>query len=162
MPQDKKPTRSMGMDPYTSFRFRAELDGLEVSGFSEVTGLAVETDVESFREGGLNTHERQLPGPAKFPGKLTLKRGLADADHLWTWYQEIMKGKIIRRNLKIKLLDQAGQERWQWMFDRACPVKWSGPDFRAGTAEVAFEAIELVHEGLKPGTDSGLQQKRSK
>jgi hypothetical protein len=32
-----------------------------------------------------------------------------------------------------------------------CPVKWTGPKFHAGTAEVAFETIELIHKGLKPG-----------
>jgi len=31
-----------------------------------------------------------------------------------------------------------------------CPVKWTGPQFKAGSAEVAFETIELIHKGLKP------------
>ena len=48
------PARSINEDPYASFRFTAEIDGVAVSGFSEVTGLALETDVETFREGGVN------------------------------------------------------------------------------------------------------------
>ena len=72
--------REMPTDPYISFRFRAEIDSLQVSGFSEVTGLAFESEVQTFREGGDNLQEAQLPGPTKFPSRLVMKRGLADAD----------------------------------------------------------------------------------
>jgi phage tail-like protein len=155
------PVRSINNDPYTSFRFTAEIDGVPVSGFSEVTGLTLETNVETFREGGDNFQEHQLPGPTKFPSRLVLKRGLADADALWSWYQEVMKGSIKRKTIKIKLLELANVEQhtWQWIFSRACPVKWTGPDFKAGTAEVAFESIELVHGGLaNAGEDSGRKK----
>jgi phage tail-like protein len=157
--EEKTSPRSIGKDPYLSFRFRAEIDSLQVSGFNEVTGLTAETEVESFREGGLNTHERQLAGPTKFPSKLVLKRGLADAEALWSWYQKVMAGRVERRQVTIVLQDHAGDDKWRWAFQKACPVKWSGPDFRAGAAEIAFESIELVHEGLVPGGKSGRSQK---
>jgi phage tail-like protein len=148
-------------DPYASFRFKVEIDGVGVSGFSEASGLVMETDVETFREGGVNTHEMQIAGPTKFPSKLILKHGLSDAE-LWDWYQNVMNGKIERKTVKIILLDpdpgndELDKFSWNWVFREACPVKWSGPEFRAGTAEVAFESIELVHRGLDSGgTSSG-------
>lgn len=150
--------RGLDKDPFASFRFRAEIDGLQVSGFSEVTGLAFESDVQTFQVGGVNTHEWQLNGPTKFPSKLTLKRGLADADALWSWYQDVMNGRIKRKNVTITLLNHADEEKWRWVFSKACPVKWSGPEFRAGTAEVAFESIELIHMGLEAGAQSGRKR----
>jgi len=150
--------RGLDKDPFASFRFRAEIDGLQVSGFSEVTGLAFESDVQTFQVGGVNTHEWQLNGPTKFPSKLTLKRGLADADALWSWYQDVMNGRIKRKTVTITLLNHADEEKWRWVFSKACPVKWSGPEFRAGTAEVAFESIELIHMGLEAGAQSGRKR----
>jgi phage tail-like protein len=138
-------------DPYASFRFKAEIDGLEVSGFSEVTGLTLETNVETFREGGRNRYEHQLAGPTKFPSKLVLKRGLADADALWRWYKDVMSGCIERKRVTIVLRSQAGEDKWRWVFSKACPVKWTGPELKAGTAEIAFESIELIHQGLQSG-----------
>jgi phage tail-like protein len=152
------PARNISHDPYASFRFRVEIDQIEVSGFNEVTGLTLETEVETFREGGVNLHERQLAGPTKFPAKLILKRGLADAEALWSWYQGVMNGRVERKQLTVVLLNLAGENSWRWVFREACPVKWTGPEFRAGTAEVAFESIELVHNGLEPGAQSGRQR----
>ena len=80
-----------------------------MSGFSEASGLAIETAVETFREGGENTHEIELAGPSKFASKLTLKRGLADADALWSWYQDVMSGLIKRKNVTITV----AQSRWR-------------------------------------------------
>ena len=144
-------------DPYAGFCFAVKIgDGKpedKSCGFSEASGLAIETDVETFREGGVNTHEIQLAGPSKFPSKLTLKRGLADAE-LWTWYHDALKGKIERKKVTIILQSYSGEAKWQWVFREACPVKWAGPEFRAGTAEVAFESIELVHRGLDEQGDS--------
>jgi phage tail-like protein len=157
MALERHPSRGIDKDPYGAFRFRAEIDSLFVSGFSEVTGLTFETEVQNLREGGVNSHEWQLAGPTKFPSKVILKRGLADADALWSWYRDVMDGSIVRKRLTIVLLNHAGEERWRWVFRDACPVKWSGPAFQAGSAGVAFESIELVHSGLEPGANSGRQ-----
>lgn len=149
MATQKTPIRGVEKDPYLSFRFQVEIDGLLAAGFHEVTGLAFETEVETFREGGENFFEQQLPGATKYPSRLMLKRGLADADSLWSWYEDITWGLIERKDISILLLDPASsEERWRWIFLEAYPIKWSGPDFRAGTAEIAFETVELVHKGL--------------
>ena len=144
-------------DPYLAFRFMVEIDGLQVGGFNEVSGLALETTVETFQEGGVNAYERQLAGPTKFPSKLSLKRGLADVEDLWSWYQDVISGRIKRRRLTISLLDDTAEKKWQWVFSNACPIKWTGPNFQAGTNLVAFETIELVHEGLQASEKNGLK-----
>src|SRR5499427_4632517 len=139
-----QPKRDIVQDPYISFRFAIVIGSAKedekVCGFSEASGLAIETDVETFREGGVNTHEIQLAGPSKFPSRLVLKRGLAEVD-LWSWYQDVVKGKVARKDVTVVLQDYSGEKKWQWVFSKACPVKWTGPDFRAGAGEVAFESI---------------------
>ena len=101
--------------------------------FSEASGLVIETEVVSIRVGGVNTHEIQLAGPSKFPSRLVLKRGLAEAV-LWSWYRDVMRGKVVRKTVTVILQNYGGEPKWQWVFTEACPVKWSGPELRAGTA----------------------------
>jgi phage tail-like protein len=137
-------------DPYLSYRFQVEVDQQVVAAFSEVTGLDFETDVETFREGGVNLHEHQLAGPNKFPSRVVLKRGMTDARLLWSWHQDVTQGRIKRKDVSILLLDSTGEEKWRWNFRQALPVKWVGPQFRAANAEIAIETLELVHRGLLP------------
>ena len=137
-------------DPYLSCLFAVELDQQVVAGFSEVLGLEIETEVESFREGGLHVHEQQLTGSTRFPSRLSLKRGMTDSDVLWSWHQEVLRGCITRKDVSILLLDGTGDEKWRWSFRGAAPVKWVGPRFRAANSEVAIEALDLVHRGLIP------------
>lgn len=135
-------------DPYLACNFLVEIEGLVVAGFSEVTGLQVEIEVEDYREGGLNEYIHKLAGPTRYPSNLVLKRGLVDAETLWKWQQEVSQGRIKRSNGSIVLLDSSGQAKWRWNFKDAYPVRWTGPELRAGTAEVALETLELVHRGL--------------
>lgn len=135
-------------DPYMPFNFLVEIEGLVIGGFSEVSGLSVETVVQDYQEGGQNEYVHKLPGPARYPSNLVLKRGLTDIQTLWTWHQEVMTGKITRRNGTVYLLDQQGQQAMWWNFKEAYPVKWSGPELRADSNAVAVESIELVHRGL--------------
>ena len=137
-------------DPFLSFHFKVEIQGLTVGGFSEVSGLDFESTVETFREGGELGYEQQLTGPTKFPSRIVLKRGVADSKELWSWHQDVTRGRVIRRNVSIVLFDSAGEEMRRWSFRDAAPVKWSGPQFRASSSEVAVETLELIHKGLAP------------
>jgi phage tail-like protein len=134
-------------DPYLAFNFRVEIEGLTLGGFNEVSGLQAEIEVHDYREGGLNQYIHRLAGPTRYPSNLILKHGLTD-QVLWQWYQDVIQGKIERKTGSIVLLDSAGEEAWRWNFDQAYPVRWSGPELRAGTAEVAVETLELAHHGL--------------
>jgi phage tail-like protein len=137
-------------DPYLSYRYVVEIDNLIVGGFSEVSGLQTETETEEYREGGVNEYVHKLPKVTKHPN-ITLKRGITDSDALWSWHQDVINGKIERKKGRIVLLDSEGNEKWHWTFEKAYPVKWTGPDFKADSNAVAFETLELVHTGIKKG-----------
>lgn len=141
--------------PYTSFRFRIEIDGITVAQVSEVTGLQLETETEQYEEGGVNDYVHQLPKRTKYQ-HITLKRGLTDLDELWQWYRNVVNGTLVRgkfdrRNGSIILMDGNGADRWRWNFSQAYPVKWSGPDLKADGNAVAFETVELAHNGISKG-----------
>jgi phage tail-like protein len=139
-------------DPFMSFQFTVSVgarNGTQViGGFSDVSGLGAETEVETLRVGGLNNAEVMLAGPTKFPARLTLKRGLGHPALLWNWYLSILGGAITREDVTIGLRSADARQRMSWTFTEACPVKWSGPELHAGSSAVAFESIELVHKGL--------------
>ena len=135
-------------DPYLSFRFLVEVQGLLVGGFSEVSGLQAETETEEIQEGGVNDHVHKLPKLTRHQNVI-LKRGMTDSETLWRWHNDVVNGKIERKNVFIILMDSVGNEVWQWYFERAYPVKWTGPDLRADSSTVAVETLELVHDGIK-------------
>ena len=137
-------------DPYGAFRFRVEILGLQVGGFSDVAGLEREVQVEDFREGGVNDHTHKLATVTKYPN-LTLKRGLADKTELWQWHQDVVNGRIQKRQINLVLIDYAGKDTWRWVFEKAYPVKWSGATFNAATSAVLVESIEFAHDGVIKG-----------
>jgi len=135
------------LDPYRSFHFLVEIEGLLAGGFSECQGLSVETEVHEFREGGVNNHVHRFAGPSRSPN-LVLKRGLTAIDTLWEWHQDVVRGRFRRRNGSVYLLDERRVPVTWWDFRAAYPVRWNGPDLQAGSASVAIESVELAHEGL--------------
>jgi len=138
-----------------------EIEGLVVGGFSEVSGLQVETVVETYREGGVNEYEHKLAGPTRYPANLVLKHGLTDIETLWSWHQDVIQGQITRKNGTIYLLDRQRLPAMWWDFTGAYPVKWSGPELRADGNTVAVETVELAHRGLsKPTLSSVLSAAR--
>src|SRR5215470_6851810 len=135
-------------DPLLSYNFAVEISGLIVGGFSEVSGLQAEIEIQEYREGGVNEYIHKRAGPTKYSSNLVLRRGIADATELWSWYWDVMQGTIKRKAVDVVLMDSAGEEKRRWKFQNAYPVKWTGPDLKATASEVAVEAVELAHEGL--------------
>lgn len=139
------------MDPHRAYNFWLEIGGMMAGGFTEVSGLKAEVDVQTYREGGLNTYAHQLAGGVK-EGTLTLKRGLTDADTLWPWCDAVMSGTITRRNMTIYVLDQMGLPAMWWDLRDAFPVSWEGPALTSDGNAVAFESLSLVFHGLHKPT----------
>lgn len=138
-------------DPVPAFRFRVEIEGIDVAGFQEATGLEAELEVHEYREGGRNDFVHKLPGAVRYPSNLVLRRGIADSEALWRWCERSLdgiEGRVSRRTVDVVLLDAAARERRRWTFYGAYPVKWTGPQLRAETEEVALESLELAHRGL--------------
>lgn len=137
-------------DPYPSFRFRIEIDDIIHAQASEVSGLQVETETETYEEGGVNNFVYILPKRTKYQ-HITLKNGITDLDGMWNWYQEVVSGDFKRKSGAIILMDTSGKDKWRWNFEKAYPVKWKGPDLKTDSNTVAFETIELAHYGIKKG-----------
>lgn len=136
-------------DPYRGFRFRVEFDQVQHGGFTKVKGLVRETKFESRREGGVNDFEHKLATQTIY-GNLTLEHGLAD-DYLWSWHEEVIEGRIKRRDLTIALHNESNEEVWRWLIESAFPVKWSSGDLDANSGQVLVESVELAHHGIKRG-----------
>ncbi len=144
------------LDPYGAFNFWVEIEGILAGGFTEVSGLDITTEMESVREGGLNDRVHKLPKWTT-QSDLVLKKGQTDMDFLWSWYADVIAGKIARKNGSIYLLDTQGVPAMWWDFIEAFPIKWSGPTFNASQSAVAFESLTLAHHGLtKPGMSQAL------
>jgi phage tail-like protein len=134
-------------DPYSSFRFRVEIDGVTAAGFSECSGLSSETDVIEYRN-GIDATTRKLPGLRKF-SNIVLKRGITTDRQLWDWYKKVLDGAVQRNDGSIVLLDEKGQEVLRWNFHHGWPCKYEAPSFHATGSEVAIETLEIAHEGFE-------------
>ena len=131
-----------------AFRFWVEFGGLVDSGFSEVTGLQSQIDLEEYREGGVNGYVHQLPKATKF-NPIVLKRGITKSPELWNWYEAVMDGFIARMDGAIIMHDEADNEVVPWNIFGCYPVKWIGSEMNATSSNVAIESLELVHQGFK-------------
>lgn len=134
-------------DPLRGFRFLLEIEGITSGGFTRVKGLSREVKYESYREGGVNEYEHKLVTQVIHP-VIVLERGLA-LDDLWAWAQATADGYVQRKNLWIRLQNEAGEKLWAWQIEWALPVKWSVSDLDATSAQIVMESLELAHHGLR-------------
>jgi phage tail-like protein len=135
-------------DPFNSTRFLVEIDGLTASAFSSVSGIEAEIAVIDYRSGGeKSVGAKKLPGEARF-SNIVLQRGITNDASLWNWMNDALKGNIVRKNMSIVLLNEAGEEVLRFNFKDAWPVKWAGPTLKSESNEVALETLEIAHEGL--------------
>jgi phage tail-like protein len=77
------------------------------------------------------------------------------AGDLWQWHYDFSQGVGTRRDGMIVLQDEQQAPSIVWSFTRGLPVKWTGPSFNAGQSQVAFEEIEIAHEGITISSLSG-------
>jgi phage tail-like protein len=131
--------------PYTKFNFQLEVGGTPVAGFSEISGVNMESGIIEYREGSDPTHVRKLPGLSKY-GNITLKRGFTDDTYLADWRKTVINGAVERRDGAIILMNEQGLPALRWEFTNAWPSKLEGAAMNATANEVAIETVELAVE----------------
>lgn len=93
---------------------------------------------------------RKISGRLKW-GDITLKRGVTTNLDFWAWRDQVTSGNVdaARMDGSITMLDQSGSEIARWNFEKAWPLKVSGPDAGSDDNNVAMEEIVLVHEFIE-------------
>jgi len=135
-------------DPAPAFRFTVRFDNFPPGGFSDCSGLQMETEVHDYREGGVNTHVWKFATRTK-QMNITLKRGIVNK-RLWDWFQDIARGTMRFRNGSILVRDHNGStDLIEYQILQAFPVKWAGSDLSAGQSNLAVETVEFAHQGLQ-------------
>ena len=134
--------------PLVKFHFQVEWGGTKI-GFTEVSGLDVETEVVEYREGNSPEYSKiKMPGMQKF-SNLTLKRGTFKSDNeYFAWWNTVKLNTIERRDITISLLNEEQAPVVTWKVKNAWPTKIQSTDLKADGNEVAIESMEIVHEGL--------------
>jgi phage tail-like protein len=136
--------------PLQSGRFLVEIDSVVVANFQECSGLTIEVEVQEYTEGGFNEGVHKLPGRIKYTN-IKLTKGFTDDPLFANWLPKVEGGKITveRKNLSIILFTLSGETAKRWEVSDAYPIKWTGPDLKAGSMEILLESVELVHTGIR-------------
>ena len=134
--------------PLPKFHFSVDWGGTKI-GFTEVSGLDVETEVIEYRDGASREyHKIKMPGMQKF-SNITLKRGTFKSDNeFYDWWNTVKLNTIERRDITIQLLNEEHEPVIAWKVKNAWPIKVQSTDLKADGNETAIETMELVHEGL--------------
>ena len=144
-------------DPYKTFRFLVYFGTATtpVAGVSKVGGLKRSSDVIEYKQGG-DAITRKGLGRTKYE-PIMLERGVTHDHDFEEWAdaaQILDKGsplsslKKLRRQVRIELLNEAGQPVHRYIVHRCWVSEFQGlPDLDAGGNAVAIEHIKLENEG---------------
>lgn len=134
--------------PLPAFHFQVDWGGTRI-GFTEVSGLTLETQVIEYRDGASPVYSVQkMPGIPKF-GNITCKRGIVAGDNQYfEWLNTTQLSQVERRDITISLLNEKHEPVMVWKARNAFPVKVEGPGLKSTGNEVAIESLEIAHEGL--------------
>ena len=134
--------------PIPKFHYQVEWGGSKI-GFTEVSGLDVETEVIEYRDGSNPEYVKtKMPGMQKF-SNITMKRGTFAGDNeFYAWWNTVALNTIERRDITISLLNENHEPVVVWKVKNAWPSKVQSTDLKSDGNETAIESLEVAHEGL--------------
>lgn len=142
--------------PYSNFNFLVDLksDGVNpeepLGGFADVSGIGTEMTMAEYRTGvDRENHVRKVPGIHKV-SDVTLKRGIVNSTDLWAWLADVRRNSTeAKREVKITMRDETGNDVESWILRGAFPMKYTGPTLAGkGGGDVAMEELVLAADGI--------------
>ena len=130
-----------------ALRFEVKIDGHDLGAWSKVQGLDVHFDILKFQQGGTDNMTYYAPGRTNYQDVKLFRAMTKDSSKVLDWLSGLQKNPT-KGTGSITLLDASGKPVFSWDLRGVLPKTWSGPQLDAGTAAVAVETLELVHEGF--------------
>ena len=148
-------------DPAVGYRFRVEIDGIDLGGFTKVEGLGAKYDIVSVKEGGENGFVHKLPGRIEYDDVKLTRAVDEKSSMIASWFTSHHRGigKLglgQLANATISALDPDDGVVASWSLVGVLPVRYSGPSFQAGSSNVLTETLELSHQGFWGSMGAGV------
>jgi phage tail-like protein len=135
--------------PLVGFHFAVDIQGVIKGFFTECSGLGSEHEIIEHKIVTEQGQEvvKKIPGRLKWED-ITLKRGITSSMDIWDWRADVENGNVedARRDGSIIMFDQQLKEVARWNFERAWPLKVSGPSPKADSNEIGIEEMVITHE----------------
>lgn len=135
--------------PPVGFHFSVSFTGLaqfkEDILFQSVSGLNVDIQTETIKEGGENRFEHNVPTRNKY-SPLTLNRGLFNPKKsgLTQWCVDAFEKMVYKPiDLEVMLLNEKHETMMYWKVIHAWPKSWKIKELNAEKSEVLIETLEL-------------------
>ena len=140
--------------PLPVYNYRVEIDGSAVA-FSEVSGLSISYETTTYKESPV---EGDAPGPRvmTMPAQataptVTMKKGVvpgSSLEALFAWINSTQINQVDKKDIFVRLCDEAGKAVISWKVINAFPTKLDAPTFDANSNDVAIESMELTADGI--------------
>jgi len=162
------------MRPFTTFNFHVSFtlpdnkDEVCQAEFSECSGLEMNMEVKTIKEGGNNAEQVHLAGPLSY-GQLSLKRGMTTNFDLWDWFESVQNQPGLRVDGEIQLLSSLRMAKEQsppgkknkdvvFKLSGCLPTKIVAPSLNAKDGEVAIEEMQIAYERLQRVSEPTTQR----
>jgi len=135
---------------YQGSFFALEIDSLTLGWFTGCSGLSLEFDVTTFKEGnGKKVVERKRAGKPKY-GAVTLKRGFTTNKVIHDWFKEVVDSQKATpyKTASIVIYDRQQEEAARFNLEACWPSKMSVSDLSSGSDDVMVEELTIQHEFL--------------
>jgi phage tail-like protein len=138
--------------PLPVYSYKVEIDGKTVA-FSEVSGLSVSFETTTYMESpttGVGVRFLYMPAQQK-PVNVTMKKGVVvgvSVPTLFGWINSTRLNRIDKKDIYVRLCDEAGAAVVSWKVINAFPTKLDAPTFTASSNDVAIESLELMADGV--------------
>jgi len=139
-------------DASVGHSFGLEIDGIQITHITEVSGLKMEQDVIELKENGTDGkyNIKKLPGRWK-TGEVTLTRGLTGDQSFEKWIKDSQFGKMadVRKGGAIIVYDFEGAPLKRYTLTNAWPKSLEISTLKAGDTSVLNEKLVVTYERME-------------
>jgi phage tail-like protein len=140
--------------PLPVYNYKVEI-GTTAIAFSEVSGLSIGYETTTYKEsptaaGKAGPSIYYMPSQPQAVN-ISLKKGLvrkASMSVLYDWISTIKINQIEKKDIYVRLMDEAGNTVITWKVINAFPTKLDAPTFDANSNDVAVESMSLMADAV--------------